>query len=472
MAKTSFSRRQFLQMSGVAAGAAALAACVPAAPAPSGDTSTSTDDGAGAAPATSSDALWVLHKQDYHPEYNEFIRQQIQQYAAENDYALDVAFTAGFAGTGADIQKVAAAVQAGDPPDVWIDNVNPFQLHQLGTLQPVTDLQEEVIATYGELSARPKNETFLDDEYVGVTLHVRSDGGWARQDKFDEAGINLGDIRTFEQLRDACLEISDPANEFWGWGMTINRSGDGGYLVSRVLHGWGATWTDETGQYVTINSPEAIEAVEWMVDLYTNPDYESILPTGVLSWTDTANNEAFLGGTVGYTQNAGTVYASAVANELELAEVIAYHPPCGGPVVQEFNGLGGMYCHLIRGAKNAEGGRGLIMSFFTDEVMENVFQAAVNYAVPAYTSQWEWDVITSQPISMALQPVAQDPSGWNGLAWPGPSTAQIGAVGTANLHTDMVANVVTGQMTAAEAVANAEEQSIQIFQEFGAPGVR
>src|SRR5690606_16540209 len=122
MAKTSFSRRQFLQMSGVAAGAAALAACVPAAPAPSGDTSTSTDDGAGAAPATSSDALWVLHKQDYHPEYNEFIRQQIQQYAAENDYALDVAFTAGFAGTGADIQKVAAAVQAGDPPDVWIDN--------------------------------------------------------------------------------------------------------------------------------------------------------------------------------------------------------------------------------------------------------------------------------------------------------------------------------------------------------------
>jgi multiple sugar transport system substrate-binding protein len=223
---------------------------------------------------------------------------------------------------------------------------------------------------------------------------------------------------------------------------------------------------------VTINSPEAIEAVEWLVDLYTNPEYESILPTGVLSWTDTSNNEAFLGGTVGYTQNAGTVYASAVANELEIAQLISYHAPCGGPVNQEFNGLGGMYCHLIKGAKNAEGGRGLIMSFFTDEIMQDIFGAAVNYAVPAYNNQWEWEVLTSQPISIALKPVAQDPSGWNGLAWPGPSTAQIGAVGTANLHTDMVANVVTGQMTAAEAVANAEEQSIQIFKEFGAPGER
>lgn len=472
MAKTSFSRRQFLQMSGVAAGAAALAACVPAAPAPSdsGDAAASGDGGA--APLTSSDTLWVLHKQDYHPEYNEFMRQHIQDYAAGNGYSLDVAFTAGFAGTGADIQKVAAAVQAGDPPDVWIDNINPFQLYQLGTLQPVSDLQNEVIGMYGDVAPRPHNETFLEGEYVGVTLHQRSDGGWARKDIFDAAGINLDEIRTYEQLRDACMQVTDPDNEVWGWGMTTNRGGDGGYLVNRVLNGWGAFWTEETGQFVTIDSEEAVAAVEWMVDLYTNPEYESMLPVGILSWTDTSNNEAYLGGTIAYTQNAGTVYASAVSNDLEIADLTAYHAPCGGPAVQEFNGLGGMYCHLIADAKNAEGGRGLIMSFFTDEVMQAIFAAAVNYAVPSYTNMWEWEQLTSQEISMALKPVAQDPSGWNGLGYPGPTTAQMGAIGNANLHTDMVANVMTGQMTAAEAVANAAEQSIQIFQEFGAPGVQ
>lgn len=471
MAKTSFSRRQFLQMSGVAAGAAALAACVPAAPAPTGGDTAAAGDG-GAAPATSSDTLWVLHKQDFHPEYNEFMRQHIQDYAAENGYALDVAFTAGFAGTGADIQKVAAAVQAGDPPDVWVDNINPFQLNQLGTLQPVTDLQEEVIAMYGPLAPRPQSETLLEDEYVGVTLHSRSDGGWARKDIFEAAGIDLSTIRTYEQLRDVALELSDPDGGMWGWGITTNRGGDGGWYVTRMLHGWGATWTDETGQYVTVDSPETIEAIEWMVDTYTNPDYERMLPPGVLSWTDTSNNEAYLGGTVAYTQNAGTVYAKAVADGLEIAELTAFHPPVGGPALQEFNGLGGMYAHLIQGAKNAEGGRGLIMSFFTDEVMQAIFTAATNYAVPSYDNQWEWELLQNQEIAMALKPVAQDPSGWNGLAWPGPSTAQIGAVGNSNLHTDMVANVISGQMTAAEAAANAAEQSIQIFQEFGAPGVR
>jgi hypothetical protein len=34
-----------------------------------------------------------------------------------------------------------------------------------------------------------------------------------------------------------------------------------------------------------------------------------------------------------------------------------------------------------------------------------------------------------------------------------------------------VASVLTGQATAAEAVTQAAERAIQIFQEFGAPGV-
>jgi len=46
----------------------------------------------------------------------------------------------------------------------------------------------------------------------------------------------------------------------------------------------------------------------------------------------------------------------------------------------------------------------------------------------------------------------------------------MGAVGSSNLHTDMVAAVLTGQATAEEAVRQAAERSIEIFKEFGAPG--
>jgi ABC-type glycerol-3-phosphate transport system substrate-binding protein len=128
------SRREFLRLAGGVAGVSLMAACVPAAP------TAAPVDGGAAAPAQEPSTLWVLHKQDFHPDYNDLIRAHIVQFAEERNVELDVAFTAGFAGTGADIQKVAAAVQAGEPPDVWMDNINPFQLNQLGTLQSVMDL--------------------------------------------------------------------------------------------------------------------------------------------------------------------------------------------------------------------------------------------------------------------------------------------------------------------------------------------
>ncbi len=463
------SRREFLRLAGGAAGVSLLAACVPAAP----GTAPATGGGeSAAAPAADPGTLWVLQKQDFHPEYNDYIRAHITQFAEENDLTLDIAYTAGFGGTGADEQKIAAAVQAGDPPDLWIDNRSVYKLQQLGTVQPVDDLVEEVIALYGETTERVRRDNTIDGVWYGLPLHVRSDGGWALKDIFDAAGIDLATIRTYGDLRDAAMEVSDPDNELWGWGMSVNRSGDGNYLVHRILHGWGATWVDETGQYVTIDSPEAVEAVEWIVDTYTNPQWERMLPPGVLSWTDTSNNEAYLAGKLAYTQNGGTVYAKAVVDGNPVAERTVYHAPVGGPALQEFNGLGTMPQLLIQGAKNPTKAKELMLSFYTDDVMNGIYTSALAYAVPAFESMWSWEVIQSDPVAAAQEAAAKDPAGWTGLAWPGPSTAHIGAVESANLQTDMVANVISGQMTAAEAVKDAADKSVLIFQEFGAPGSR
>jgi ABC-type glycerol-3-phosphate transport system substrate-binding protein len=125
----------------------------------------------------------------------------------------------------------------------------------------------------------------------------------------------------------------------------------------------------------------------------------------------------------------------------------------------------------IKGGKNPEAARELILSFFEDEVMKQVYTIATSYALPAYTNMWDWEEITSVPNSIAQKDGALDPAGWNGLAFPGPGTAWMGAVGSQNLHTDLVAAVINGQASAQEAVTQAAEASIQIFQEMGAAGV-
>lgn len=465
------SRRRFLQATGGVVGVSLLAACVPA-QAPAGGGAAETGAEGGAVVVSEDTPLWVLTKADFHPDYNDYVRLHIEEFAAEKGYALEIADVAGFSAGGATMQKLAAQVAADDAPDVSQDNINVPQYHQLGLIQPVSDLVTDLIGRFGETGERQRKDLIIDGEWYSVPLHVRSDGGWARKDIWDAAGIDVTALRTYDELREACMEVSDPAAEMWGWGMTVNRSGDAQWFVARILHSFGSFWTDETGQYVTIDSPETVQALEWVVDTYTNPAWERMLPPGVLSWTDPTNNEAFLGGKLAYTQNGGTVYAKAVVDQVPFVNDIIWDYPKGGPGLLNFFGLGSMHLNLIQGAKNPEAGRELIMSFFEEDVLKKIFTTATTYALPAYTNQWDWEEIASVPNSVAQKDGALDPAGWNGMSYPGPNTAWMSAVVTQNIDTDMIANAITGGMSAADAVKQAAEASIKVFQELGAPGVK
>ena len=68
-----------------------------------------------------------------------------------------------------------------------------------------------------------------------------------------------------------------------------------------------------------------------------------MLPPGVLAWGDISNNEAYLGGIVAYTQNAGTVYAKAVLDENPVAPVFVDGAKTvtlkGDHIAEEFQGI-------------------------------------------------------------------------------------------------------------------------------------
>jgi multiple sugar transport system substrate-binding protein len=461
------SRRQFLHATSGVLGVSLLAACAPAG-APAGAPAADSNAAPGAITVAEDTPLWVLQTQDFHPDYNDFIRKHIEDFAAEKGYPLEVADMAGFVAGGAELQKIGAQIAADDAPDMIQRNYSVPQYNQLGLIVPATDIVTEIIGMYGDTGARQKKELMIDGDWYAIPFHVRSDGGWVRKDLWDAVGIDVTQLKTYDELREACMEVSDPAKEIWGWGMTVNRGGDGNWMTHRLIHSFGATWVDETGQNVTIDSPETVQAMEWLLDTYTNPQWERMLPPGVLSWTDPTNNEVFLGGKLAYTQNGGTVYAKAVVDQVPFVNDILWDYPKGGPGLERFFGLGTMNFGLIKGGKNAEAARELIMSFFTDEVMKEVYKIATTYALPAYTNMWEWEEITSVPNSIAQKEGALDPAGWNGIAFPGPATAWIAAVEAQNLPTDMVAAVLTGQSSAADAVKQTAETASKIFQEMGA----
>ena len=467
MAQRSLSRRQFLHFSGATVSAIALAACapVPQDAAPAGDAAAEA-----AAPSREGGDLWVVLKQDFHPSYNEFLRTQMTTWAEGNGISVEISDSAGFGtGTG-EIEKLSAQVQAGDPPDVMNhDSWGSAQVHNLDIVQPVSDLVSQIEEVFGAAAPFLKQTSIIDDEWWVVPYHQRAGGTYYRRDAFDAVGIDLQQVRTYTDLRDACLEASTA--ELFGWGITVNRSGDGDTMIFRAKTGWGAGFQDETGQFITTNSPEMVDAMTFIKETYLDDQWAPMMPPGVLAWNDISNNEAYLGGVIAMTNNAGTVYAKAVVDGNPVAELTNYLKDPGGPVNQEFSAIGAKNWYLFKGAPNTESARSLIIDFTADlERQDEMLASSPAYAIPAYTDLWDMSTfVNTNEIAAQMKPAALDESGIDAADWPGPPSAAMAGIREAGIHNDMVNAILTGTPVA-DAVATAHDRMVLVFKEYGLPG--
>jgi multiple sugar transport system substrate-binding protein len=410
-------------------------------------------------------------QQDFHQAYNDFVRGEVSKYTDEQGWPLDISYIAGFTAGSGEIEKVAAAVQAGDPPDLILHTFTATQVRNLYVVQPVSDVVEAIEEVFGPAAPFLRQTMILDGEWWAIPYHQRSDGGWYRRDLFDAVGVDLQKTRRYDHLREETLKVTDPDNEIYGWGMTVNRNGDGNYLINRIKTGWGGAWQDETGKFIRTNSPEVIAAMDFIKETYTDPKYEPILPPGVLAWSDTGNNEAYLAGILAFTQNAGTVYASAVRDKNPVADVTNYLKPPGGPVNEEFLSINSKNWYILRGAKNTEAAKQMVLEFSTNlERIDTMLASSPAFALPAYTDLWEMsDFVKGFEPAYQQKSAAMDESGIDQYLWPGPPNSAIDAITESGIYNDLVNSVLTGADTAT-AVKEAHDRMVVVFKEFDLPG--
>ncbi len=422
--------------------------------------------------ATVDGTLRVLLKDDFHPDHNAFMRAELEAYAQASGWAIEITDVAGYQGGGDLNQQLLGSVQAGNQPDVLIHELGVLNMHTLGLLEPVTELVDEMIEQRGDPTPGMRFDSTTEDQWWAVPFFTRANGLWVRQDIFQEHGLDIiNDTDTYDKLRAAALQVSNPSEQMWGWGMTINRSGDGAGLVQNVIFRFGGHVQDETGQIVTFNSPETVAALNWLKETYTAEQYQPMLPPGVLSWTDPNNNEAFLANQVALTQNAGTVYAKAVFDEVPFADQIRLIPnPKRNTDGVRIDFLsGGMKFFLIQGAKNRDAVADLVRHFLSEPVLERIWTISLGYALPAYTKGWDHPIVTGDPVSVVAKEMALTKTGFNGLPWPGEDNAAIASIASGVYFTDMMAEILQGAPTE-EVVANYHDQFVQIYQDFGRQG--
>ena len=413
--------------------------------------------------------LTVIQKTEYFQEVQDLFRQYVTDFAADRQIELDLS-TANPELFGDFTAKMLAAVQAGNPPDLGYHVLSIPQMYSLDIVEDVTDVVEQAIAQYGAVVPVIANFNANIDGKWWAVPYMSNVGAWfARRDLFEAKGIDPTQLRTWDEYRDAALAVSDPDNNVWGWGLSINRSGDAHGLILGVIQGFGGSFTDETGLVVTFNSPETIAAVEWLAETYMSDKYKPMLPPGVESWTDVGNNEAYLAGTVALTLNQFSIYANAKANNNPVYETTAV---IHGPMTNDGRYLeagNSGWLTIFKGAKNVEVAKELIIHLLDPENFTPMAQLGGGLFLPAYENLWTDELIASDPNFAIVRDIMFNPEVFYGRSHPAKPNALIDAIDGAGITSQMMANVVNGSMTVEEAVQDAHDKIAQIFEEGGVP---
>jgi multiple sugar transport system substrate-binding protein len=414
--------------------------------------------------------LVVIQERGFNPLQTTYIHNLLLKTAAAKGWPLDKSYEEGFTGGGNFFEKMAAAVQAGQGPDLFFGSKDTFLLWNQKSLQPVDDIVKWAIEQFGDPAPGWKLGNFLDGKWYAVPFFSTTGGYWVRKSWFDAAGVDVNKQYSLQEWLDAALKVSDPGKKRWGWGNTVNRSGDGNTNVRAITYKAGGRVTTADNK-VAFNSPETIAGYEWLKETYSDPKWAKMLPPGVNAWTDPSNNEAYVAGTIGFSSNAGTMFATAMQKAPDVANDtwLALHPtgPVGKKEGNIVAGPGGFTFQVFQGAKNVDAAKEMIQTLLDKPNQKAVWDNSPGHSIPAY--KWGWDEpelkkVPNNVIKASQEIIQSDKAFKNYLPAKEPKL-WLNAVDDQVIATETMADVLKGTPVK-DAVQTAQGKVQKIFEKF------
>jgi multiple sugar transport system substrate-binding protein len=181
--------------------------------------------------------------------------------------------------------------------------------------------------------------------------------GWAyRKDLFEnpdemaafqeEYGYELAPPETYEQLMDIAQFFTRPDEGLYGVGIYTQKDYDALTMgVENTMFAWGASWQDENNNVMgVVNSPEAIDAVEFYRQLY-----ECCQAPGLSNAFFAETNDAFISGQAVMIMNYFAFFPALVnpATNPDHAANTGFFPNPAGPTGERGAALGGQGISVI-----------------------------------------------------------------------------------------------------------------------------
>jgi maltose-binding protein MalE len=413
-------------------------------------------------------SLSILQWQHFVPAFDDWFTTFVEEWGTANGVTvqLDRINTADIPAT------FAAEISAGQGHDI-VEHIASLPQYEESVLD-LADLVQEATNRHGaQLDMCVKNSfNPTTGKVYGFVHGYAPDPANYRKSLWTEVGMENGPT-TFDELLSGGTEIWNSQGVQMGIGMS--QEIDSNMAAQAMIWAFGGAVQDE-GENITINSAETVAAVEYMKSLF-----ESAMTPEVFGWNAASNNQLLVAGQASYILNSISAYRTAQEQQPETAEDIFFSTPLVGPGGEDralahghavFNSMIPTY------AANPDTAREFLLHLVAN--YQAASEASKLYNFPAFPD-------TFPGLSDDGGPLDNDPNGsvppdklapmktandWTvNLGWPGPANAMIGECFNTFVLSDMMAKAARGDMSPADAVAEAETKLNEIAQNWRDQGL-
>ena len=399
--------------------------------------------------------LRIIQWSHFVPAYDQwFDRTYIKRWGEENDVNVIVDHVAF-----ADLPPRAAAevsAQSGhdlfwflSPPAAYEDQVID---HEEIVQEVQSKVGGEMITVCDRSTYNPKTKKRFGfpDNWVPDPVH------W-RKDLWDEAGF---EPNTWDDVRQAGPALKAAGHPL---GIGISQDIDANMALIAQMMCFGSFIQDEESN-VTINSPETIEAVNFMADIYKQG-----MTSEVLSWDASSNNRFYVAGKGSMILNAISAVRTLEDEQSPLADSTFLAPIPEGPAGRQgLEHVLGVYV-IWKFAKNQEAAKKFLVDLavnYKEAFLESKFYNFPSFpaTVPDLKELVANDDTATPPDKYEILGTFEDFS--VNVGFPGYTTPAIDEVFGKFIIPQMFAQVARGAMSAEDAVGAAESQMESIFQKW------
>jgi ABC-type glycerol-3-phosphate transport system substrate-binding protein len=364
---------------------------------------------------------------------------------------------------------IASEIAAGQGHDIVEHIASLAQFEK--SVHDLTDVVTELNSRHGDQLEMAKRNSFnpTTNIFYGLCHGYAPDPGDYRRSLWDKVELPNGPT-SWDTLLSGGTRIKQEQGIQMGIGMS--NEADSRMAAQTLMWAYGSSLQD-ANENVTINSPETVAAVEYMSQLF-----KQAMTPEVFGWNAASNNQLLVAGKASYILNSISAYRTAQKEQPEVGADIFFRSPLVGPAGEDAalaHGHAVFISMIPNFTPNVDTAKEFLMHLVDNYAA--CCEQSEFYNFPAWTStvpdleNWlQNDPYGSDPADkLAILANAND---WTtNLGHPGPANAAMGEIFALPTLPNMMARAATGQQSAMDSVATAEQEINAIFDKWRAEGL-